>query len=424
MAQWNERIRDHQVRPQLVDLAARLDRIDDALDDNGGEQLHRVKRVVGHAAALIDASDEDLLSPTLLDAVSNAVANVVTAISTFESTPEVGYLEQAATYSDAVLVALAAMPAPPTDKHGRALAEHAKKFKAVADSIVAELRAEAKAAASEVSELRGAIETGATTYEAQLAEVAERLAATTATVNEQSTRLEAALTAFDAQSTSVLAEMHASFSAAEEARVTEANAAEDAARQAFESASAQATADFAEQGNAAVARLEELKVQAEDLVGVVTSTATAGYFKGVADGEKKTADILRIVAVSCVVVVVLLGIWIVRSSGDTPDFSWGHLAAKAFLTVPLAALAGYAGSQSGSHRQVERDARHTQLQLSALEPFLLPLEPGEQANVRAQLAAHLFGPRLIVDGNSGDAINVGALAKAIGLALAEQAVKK
>lgn len=424
MAQWNDRIREHPVRPQLKELAERLGRVDDALDENGAEQLARVRRVVGYAQTLIQASDEDLLSPQLLDTVSNAVANVVTAVTSFEGTPEVGYLEQAASYADAVLSSLAPIPPPPPDKQSRALAEHVKSFRTVADSVVGDLRSTVAAATAEVQILRDAVAEGASTNQAQLADATERVAQMTATIDEQSTRLDAALAGFDVQSTTVLAELQTTVSTTEEARLAEAKAAEEAAVARFEAEAAQARSSFAEHGSSAVARLEELKVQAEELVGVVTSTATAGYFKGVADGEKKTADLLRVVAVGCVVVVVVLGIWIVKSSGGNSDFSWGHLAAKAFLTVPLAALAGYAGTQSGSHRQVERDARHTQLQLSALEPFLLPLEAEEQAKVRAQLAAHLFGPRATAVRDGDDAINVGTLARAIGLALADQALKR
>lgn len=217
MAQWTERIREHEVRPQLKDLAERLHRINDALDENGEEQLGRVRRVVSHAETLIAASDEELLSPALLDAVSTAVTNVLTAVTNFESSPQAGYLEQAATYADAVLVSLATLPGVPPDEHGRALAEHAKSFKSVADSIIADLRGAAASATGEVQALRDAVSEGASTNETQLAGITQRLDTMTATIEEQSTRLDAALTGFGAESTAALAELQTTFSTAEAA---------------------------------------------------------------------------------------------------------------------------------------------------------------------------------------------------------------
>lgn len=114
--------------------------------------------------------------------------------------------------------------------------------------------------------------------------------------------------------------------------------------------------------------------------------------KIVADRERRSADLCRIITVVTAAVVGGIGLWAVLATPGEASSEWQTLLANVFLSAPFAAIAAYAGRQSGSHRRAERDARHRELQLAALEPFLEPLESEQKAAVRASFAQHLFGP--------------------------------
>lgn len=236
-------------------------------------------------------------------------------------------------------------------------------------------------------------------------------------ITEQTSRLEEALSTFGTQSNSELTTAKTMFDTTAQDTVEAVKAQGDTALVAFNTEREAASTSYRETADAIITKLEELRDQAANLVGVVTGTATAGHFKDVAEKEKTTADNWRKGTVVSVAFVVLIGIWTLLAAASGASFGWDRLAAKAFVSIPLAALAGYAGKQSGGHRAAERQARHSQLQLAALEPFVEALD-GEQANqVRLELARHLFGPPPAVPVGDDDVVTGPALAQLLERAL-------
>lgn len=71
--------------------------------------------------------------------------------------------------------------------------------------------------------------------------------------------------------------------------------------------------------------------------------------------------------------------------------------AKATVSSLVVLGAGFMSRESGGHRKEARDARRTQLDLNALDPFLTKLDEDEANNLRREFAQKIFGRPLAND---------------------------
>jgi len=74
---------------------------------------------------------------------------------------------------------------------------------------------------------------------------------------------------------------------------------------------------------------------------------------------------------------------------NTASF-WQHLLLSFSLTGVLLFGAGYAARQAHSHRTTEQKTRWFALQIKALDPYISSMEPGDQLDLKKQLADKFF----------------------------------
>lgn len=91
------------------------------------------------------------------------------------------------------------------------------------------------------------------------------------------------------------------------------------------------------------------------------------------------------------------------------QLSWERTLTRFGITVPLAALAAYAASQSRSHRDNERQARRTQLELAALDPYLALFPDEDKHALKKEIAPRLFGQPLPIGKGRDASPGVGQL---------------
>lgn len=109
------------------------------------------------------------------------------------------------------------------------------------------------------------------------------------------------------------------------------------------------------------------------------------HFEENAAAEKASADRLRLVASSLVLLVSAIAGVVLVSSNFTATTLAGDIARIA-VTLPIAVLAGYLGREASRHRASANWYRLLEVQLKTLDAFVAPLEAGEQARQRAELA--------------------------------------
>ncbi len=310
----------HPVGGQLDGLSERIARLDLTGHDGVRPHVDRMAEAVGYAAERVAASRPELVSTTMLDRLTGPLDQMSVPLDQFEAENNAAYLEQAATYCDALLDATALLPAPRADDAMQAVQERAAFMRQTFGTLVEDMRAEKAELESQVEEFRTAIEETKAEMAAKTAAFEAEVERVRASVVAQTARFDLALDAFTAESSAAVKAADKEYATSRQTQLAEAKAAAEALLTDFSEATSTTKSEFDERAVAAVARLEELRDKAANLVGVVTGTATAGGYKKVADEERTAANIWRLVSLASVAVVAAIGIWTVASTGGDGSF--------------------------------------------------------------------------------------------------------
>lgn len=158
--------------------------------------------------------------------------------------------------------------------------------------------------------------------------------------------------------------------------------------------------DVRKRADAILADINKRKKEVEATAEAVGLAATITGFAKDADEQKKAADIWRVVSVVSLLAIVFSGIttliWV-----DLENLSLQQSLVKGSAGVALAVLAGYAGKQSGHHRQEERRSRKLALEVHAFDPYVANLDAERQGVLKEFMALRVFG-HLDDAGSGGD----------------------
>lgn len=405
----NEQLDSHAVHGLLDILLERARAIE---PPDGHEQARR--RVVDallYAQRRIAGADHAVVPPMMFDQVYTAASQLSGSWDNLETTGDFGLLEQLAT-ADVVTLLHAVAPIP---VHADAVVQAAElQVKRLSDLALdgeANRLALNETVAAEVEGARQALAASRSEFEAEASAIRSQLSDLATTISQEEARLTTTLGDFETRGSAARTEFDTKASTALAAAETKSNTAVDEFKAAAAATLAQQVEDIGERADewfaeaarnrtasedAAAALLDELEKsrdKAVDLVGVVANTGTAAHFQKVADYERNTANTWRIVAVVLAGAAVVVAFVTAFSASQTPDLDWQHLLAKALITLTIAGVAAYAGRQSAEHREQERQARHTELQLKAIGAFLETMDEAQRAEIQNALAAHVFGPR-------------------------------
>lgn len=155
--------------------------------------------------------------------------------------------------------------------------------------------------------------------------------------------------------------------------------------------------NISNEANHLISDIERQKSEAEDIVGIISDTATTGRYQEIADREQIAMWVFQGVTVLSLGALVWFGYTVFSAttaalSGE--DFSWPMFAAKVFATATIGVLAAYAARQADKHQSVLRRNRKMELELRAIGPYLNDLPEEDQKEVKKKLADRLFGNEL------------------------------
>ncbi|MEB5930968.1 hypothetical protein MXL15_01970 [Pseudomonas mosselii] len=139
-------------------------------------------------------------------------------------------------------------------------------------------------------------------------------------------------------------------------------------------------------------RLNEKEIEIDRIVGHLAGRAVAGDYQSSAGDEKKSADWLRLSALACMgVIVVLLGASLFETIST--DFDWKRTLTRVSLVFLLSIPAAYLARESAKHRQQQYQHHQTSLDMKAIAPFIASLPMDEQHKIKAAIATKLFAGR-------------------------------
>jgi len=139
--------------------------------------------------------------------------------------------------------------------------------------------------------------------------------------------------------------------------------------------------------------IQELSIkltEAKKIVGVIGDVSVTGNYQQVANNNKKTADIFRIVAISLMVslsALLIFSIWDISSKG----FDWTKSLVRIIAAAALSYPATYAARESSKHRRLEIINRTAELELAAINPFIELLPENKKQEIKEKLVEKYFG---------------------------------
>lgn len=150
-----------------------------------------------------------------------------------------------------------------------------------------------------------------------------------------------------------------------------------------------------------IEKLEEKLEEAKKIVGVIGDISVTGNYQKIANSNKTTADILRIVAI--ILMLMLSGI-LIYTIWDISDqtFDWTKSLIRILAAAALSYPATYAVRESSKHRRLEIINRKAELELAAINPFIELLPENKKQEIKEKLVEKYFGNNwnMLVEGDN------------------------
>lgn len=403
MTIWDERVEQQPLWALVGQAKAVLDGLS-TKDPAVLEKIDRIRCVLGIVNQYRTYPDMRMFPASAMTGTHQAVQNLFEHVSQYATNPE-GYtsnLDSAANdYADAVLASLGSLPPLVVDKRVQAATAAAKEYQESAQGLLklVERRSEELSArlvvAAEQEQARQA------QADQELQDLRTRIAEAEGSITQHVARLDQAITSKSSAFDTAQGERVDRF---ERDLSTQNEKADQALTKVEESARTRAQEQI--QGAAQhVEKLQRLEAEAEQLVKATGRHAITTEHGQYAQDQRRQAFWWSMGAVFAALAGAA---WIIYaiSRVKIQETSWQLVIYKLGATITLLALAGYAGKQAAEHRQQERDAKHTQLVINALEPFLTGLPEVQADELRVKIATDAFARR--THDASGDDANSGA----------------
>jgi hypothetical protein len=381
MSEHEERFEN--IRGHVKDAHDELHALDEEARQPYKAELERLDKVIAYAALVLDGTDPELISVnvhTAVEAAASAISdNPLTALQTAEA------------YGNALLDAVAQLPAARDRDIEQQVKDAAANFQRAASNRLNTLKSEFDTAREELAALSAAITKGkadvGTEIDAQTTEFAAKLTELEGTITTQRLALDDLMT-----------QQSKAFTTSQEENATAFNEATEQFEKRLAAIHQQAQDEVDER----VAEIRRMEKESSQLVGAIGLAGTAERYSVEAKEQRKAANWFVFLAG---LVAVLAVVAAARASFDE-DQSNQVLIGKLTVSFILAGLSAYFARQAGRHRRREEYARSLQLDLTAFSPFIEPLSPEQQEEERVIMTRKTFGktsPSSSSDDDSGPA---------------------
>jgi hypothetical protein len=380
MATWQERSATlaaaiNSAEEQVSGLAMAATRAEEAADG-----VRRLQAALDAARAKVEVANDLGVSQTMLNDLTSTIGQLEATIAQQrQNVVNGGVFEWSVLTPDAVLDALARWPEALPRGAAAAIRREVEGLPTLAASLISELEGRQRGLLNEWARAFASVQGDAAEWSSSLSGDVERLKGEVATqettLTEQLSRIEAALRDYGEQ-----------FTNSEAGRSSEHADAMKATAAKLEESLRASEGETATVFNA----IEEMRDKAATLLGAIGHDGMSVGYQNYADGETKSANFWRVVAVTLgIASVLVLGLMvylITRIHNPTA----GDYTGRYGLAVLLGGVAAYAARQSADHRKRANDASDNWLALASLGVYLEPLPDLMQHELLAALASRFF----------------------------------
>ncbi len=388
MNQWEKAFAEHRVHALLADASSVAEAIElPSAEPPLAENYRRVLLILKHVKRLLGLADPNLVVSPILDQIAAPLQNLKSSLDNYKANPSPTFLAQANTQGDQILQKLTAIPLLSLPRSAGALKETMESFSKTSGELLLSLKASADEMKSKLGEITD-----------ELTQHRLAIEKHDATIDAQKARVD-----------SVVSEFQSQFSTAEDKRRNEhatqlTQAEEDYAtfkKQIEEGQEAFFEEQKQEQQNrltdlesnaaSTIAKLNDLQKQASDIVQVISNIGVTGNYSKYASADRKTANMLRFLAVLFMIGLIagaISTIWVAIKTGQV---DWHIIGFRVYVTLTFAIPAFYLAYESEKHRATERRYRIKELELASIDPYLERLPEETRRDIKARLTERFFG---------------------------------
>lgn len=403
MPNWAERIENHRILALVAEIGPLLEQADTAAEDNAVsmEGVARLRVVQAFLEKMLSALNPLLANPAPLDQAYQHLDQLKNQLTEFLESGNEGNIENANKHADGIVAALSQLPVHDTVESldglrdavtslRRGIGQHLRWI----DSDVEPLKGKVSGIESRVNEVEALLNSQReqvagviSQFQGQFSEAQERRRAQFEEAKKEHddalkgelgqwrTQLDAAVKAHEEQLDTLIEELREK--SKESARASEAKLGE-------------ITSQARDAAKSALDEIQQRRVKAEQLVGVIGNLGVTSGYQKVANYARRVGWFWQITTLGSLGGLIFVAYRMFMPI-VTGEFSWEGFAGRVFLTLTIGGLAAYAGYQADRYQRLERESRRVELDLESIGPYLADLPEEQQQGVKLQMADRTFG---------------------------------
>lgn len=402
MSKWVTRIEEHQIFETFDVLQIRLEESklkEEVLSIDATDDLERIFNGVHYIINLLDKVEPTLIVPNWLNPLNTSLTQISNSINQFNNTSNIVHLNTANNHLDNALSQLSAIHVLATPSEVESLREVSSSFRRSCSQLIRNLE-------SEVLQ----------TDEASKALKAKLDELSSETV-EQKKRLDEAITNFSENFNASQTKRNEEFSSLKEQSKTTFLNIIDYCQESFgnfQSKTNEQSIELQEElrnehstlletvqkeNSRVLEDIENYKIKAEEIVGIISMTGMVGGYQKVANQEKRAFERWRWATVISMTLLIAFGVHTFFTT-VSQNFEPAVFVNRLFVTLTFVLLSGYAALQSDRHRKAEVENRRMELELASFDPFLATLSEDERNELKKKMAERIFGRHTTLNDNN------------------------
>jgi FtsZ-binding cell division protein ZapB len=362
------------------------------------EIVLRIEYIINNFKESIPFSEKQLISITWLDNVYNAINNINSNITTYNSSGSIAYItSRISTYIDTILDVTVKINTVKSKDNLKGIMSSVAKYKnSVGEYLNSiekrneQLKKEEESLSSRISTLDGELQIQSEEFKYE--------------INQQKARLDNLITNHQTQIAENKDEFQSQQKEFSDTFTSFQNGNKDEFEKqqgVFENNINEVVGEYKQQIsnfevcvtdiiNANTEKLDKHQKDVENIVGIVNTNMFSHKYKEVADTARKSARLWQSLAVGLMVVSAGFAFYsfVIILNQET---SWVNLVARIFTVTAFASVAAYSARQASKQEVVERYARKIEMEMVSIDPFLEDLSEEQRQDIKKKIALSLFG---------------------------------
>ena len=389
MSKWSDKFNNHPFLGiwSTLEVLIKDEKYDEIITENFIEDLARLRKVIVHLNSIIKNIDPELFPYHHLASMQSQTQACINELNAYSGNGNTGHLQNANNNADQLLIMFQQLPSSLYSLSSESVNEAVSAYSTTIGSYLEQYKNSIEDNVTEAQERLETLSGSITEKETKLQTLTQELSTVKQAIQQQTTE-------FNTQYQTSESERAGKFTKAYEK---------------YEENVDIKFKELATKSSKIIEVLVNLQDDASKVYGVTINTLQGGAYSSYADTERKTANILRYLAGTLMLIAV--GFLIVPEAvslfeTESYVFDWKKVLGRIPLSLVVFVPAFYFARESGKHRYNETSNRRRQHILSTLDPYIELMADDKAEELKAHVAKTVFSETTVSNDNSDNTSNI------------------